>query len=142
MQPFTLFNSTHIISIVSTYLIIAMILVWVSYQSKPIKKNAEVSIGVLLITHYFMQFFHALSFELSWQEIIPLHMCDFSKLSIGLYLLGYGKRYFHCAFFWGIIPVIIVHSSLDILIKPANKLFAGNHNHLFHLIYFILLKFA
>ena len=104
MQPFTLLNSTHIISIFSTYLIIALILVWVSYQSKPIKKNAEVSIGVLLITHYFMQFFHAISFELSWQEIIPLHMCDFSKLSIGLYLLGYGKRYFHCAFFWGIIP--------------------------------------
>ena len=64
MQPFTLFNSTHIISIVSTYLIIALILVWVSYQSKPIKKNAEVSIGVLLITHYFMQFFHAISFDM------------------------------------------------------------------------------
>ena len=110
MQPFTLFNSTHIISIFSTYLIIALILVWVSYQSKPIKKNAEVSIGVLLITHYFMQFFHAISFELSWQEIIPLHMCDFSKLSIGLYLLGYGKRYFHCAFFWGIIPALsLIH---------------------------------
>ena len=31
-------------------------------------------------------------------------MCDFSKIAIGLYLLGYGERFFHCAFFWGIIP--------------------------------------
>ncbi|MDG2297391.1 MAG: TIGR02206 family membrane protein, partial [Gammaproteobacteria bacterium] len=29
---------------------------------------------------------------------------DFSKITIGLYLLGYGPRFFHCAFFWGIIP--------------------------------------
>ena len=104
MQPFVLFSFSHVISIIASYVIIALILFWISHQSNEIKKNAEVSIGVLLITHYFMQFFHAVSFDLSWQEIIPLHMCDFSKLSIGLYLLGYDKRFFHCAFFWGIIP--------------------------------------
>ena len=89
MQPFVLFSFSHVISIIASYVIIALILFWISHQSNEIKKNAEVSIGVLLITHYFMQFFHAVSFDLSWQEIIPLHMCDFSKLSIGLYLLGY-----------------------------------------------------
>ena len=104
MQPFVLFSFSHVISIIASYVIIALILFWISHQSNEIKKNAEISIGVLLITHYFMQFFHAVSFNLSWQEIIPLHMCDFSKLSIGLYLLGYDKRFFHCAFFWGIIP--------------------------------------
>ena len=104
MQTFTLFGFSHITSIILTYIIIALILFWVSHQSKEIKKNTEVSIGVLLITHYFMQFFHAISFDLSWQEIIPLHMCDFSKLAIGLYLLGYDKRFFHCAFFWGVVP--------------------------------------
>ena len=104
MQPFVLFSFSHVISIIASYVIIALILFWISHQSNEIKKNAEVSIGVLLITLYFMQFFHAVSFDLSWQEIIPLHMCDFSKLSIGLYLLGYDKRFFHCAFFWGIIP--------------------------------------
>ena len=104
MQPFVLFSFSHVISIIASYVIIALILFWISHRSNEIKKNAEVSIGVLLITHYFMQFFHAVSFDLSWQEIIPLHMCDFSKLSIGLYLLGYDKRFFHCAFFWGIIP--------------------------------------
>ncbi len=104
MQAFTLFSGSHTVSILITYLIIAAILIWVSRQSTEIKKYAEVSIGVLLITHYFMQFLHAISFDLSWQEIIPLHMCDFSKLAIGLYLLGYDKRLFYCALFWGTIP--------------------------------------
>ncbi len=104
MQAFSLFSGPHIVTIILTYLIIAAILFWVSNQSNEIKKNAKVSIGVLLITHYFMQFLHAVSFDLSWQEIIPLHMCDFSKLAIGLYLLGYDKRLFHCALFWGTIP--------------------------------------
>ena len=104
MEIFILFGFSHVMTIIITYLLIGLILFWVSHQSNEIQKNTKVSIGVLLITHYFMQFLHAISFDLAWQEVIPLHMCDFSKLSIGLYLLGYDKRFFHCAFFWGIIP--------------------------------------
>ena len=65
MQAFSLFSGPHIVTIILTYLFIAAILFWVSNQSNEIKKNAKVSIGVLLITHYFMQFLHAVSFDLS-----------------------------------------------------------------------------
>ena len=104
MQPFILFDQTHIFTMVVTYGVIILAILWIRSQSEQIVTQAKNSVGVLLLTHAFMQIFNAMSYQLAWQESIPLHMCDFSKISIGLYLLGYGPRFFHCAFFWGIIP--------------------------------------
>ena len=104
MQPFILFDQIHLLTLVLTYGVIAIAIFWIRSQSTKRIQYARVSVGVLLLTHAVMQVFNAYSYQLAWQEAIPLHMCDFSKITIGLYLLGYGPRFFHCAFFWGIIP--------------------------------------
>jgi len=104
MQPFILFDQTHIYTLVVTYGVIILATLWIRSQSEQIVTQAKISVGVLLLTHAVMQIFNAFSYQLAWQEAIPLHMCDFSKIAIGLYLLGYGERFFHCAFFWGTIP--------------------------------------
>ena len=101
MQPFILFDQTHIITLVVTYAVIVLAILWIRSQSEQIVTQAKISVGVLLLTHAVMQIFNAFSYQLAWQEAIPLHMCDFSKIAIALYLLGYGERFFHCAFFLG-----------------------------------------
>lgn len=104
MKPFILFSQAHLLTLLVTYGVIIFTTIWLKSQSKELIIHAKISVGVLLLTHAIMQIFNAMSYQLAWQESIPLHMCDFSKISIGLYLLGYGPRFFHCAFFWGIIP--------------------------------------
>ena len=99
MQPFILFNQTHLLTLLVTYGVIVFTIIWLRSKSKEIIIQAKISVGVLLLTHAVMQIFNAFSYQLAWQESIPLHMCDFSKIAIGLYLLGYGERLFHCAFF-------------------------------------------
>jgi hypothetical integral membrane protein (TIGR02206 family) len=104
MQPFILFDQSHIFTLIITYGVIILVILWIRSQPEQIITQAKISVGVLLLTHAVMQIFNAFSFQLAWQEAIPLHMCDFSKIAIGLYLLGFSERFFHCAFFWGTIP--------------------------------------
>ena len=102
MNPFVLFGQTHILSLILTYGLILLFTLYIRSLGDEKTQYARVSLGVLLITHAFLQIFYG--YQFAWWESLPLHMCDFSKVSIGLYLLGYGPRFFHCAFFWGIIP--------------------------------------
>jgi hypothetical integral membrane protein (TIGR02206 family) len=111
MPPFVLFDQTHLISLLLTYGLITILTLYVKSFSQEKIKYARVSLGVLLITHACLQLFYG--YQFIWWEALPLHMCDFSKVAIGLYLLGYGPRFFHCAFFWGIIPASMA------LITPA-----------------------
>jgi len=104
MNPFILFDQAHLLTLVFTYGLITLVIIGIKSQSDTNIAHAKIAVGVLLLTHAFMQIFNAFSYQMAWQEAIPLHMCDFSKIAIGLYLIGYGARFFHCAFFWGIIP--------------------------------------
>ena len=98
MNPFVLFGQTHILSLILTYGLIVLLTLYIKSLGDEKTQYARVSLGVLLITHAFLQIFYG--YQFAWWESLPLHMCDFSKVSIGLYLLGYGPRFFHCAFFW------------------------------------------
>ncbi|SVD92680.1 uncharacterized protein METZ01_LOCUS445534 [marine metagenome] len=115
MRPFILFDQIHWYTLIFTYGVITILTLWIKSQPKENIKYARFSVGVLLLTHAFMQIFNAYSYQLAWQEALPLHMCDFSKIAIALYLLGYGTRFFQCAFFWGIIPASMA------LFTPALK---------------------
>lgn len=113
MRPFVLFDPIHLATLAVTCIIIIVATYWIKHLDGHRLEHARVSLGVLLLVHLFMQLFNSFSYGLPWQESIPLHMCDLSKLTIALFLLGYGKKFFFCGLFWGTIPAIMA------LLTPA-----------------------
>jgi len=59
MQPFILFDQIHIITLVVTYGVIVLAILWIRSQSEQIVTQAKISVGVLLLTHAVMQIFNA-----------------------------------------------------------------------------------
>lgn len=56
----------------------------------------------MLIAHEISGIYTTTLFEYSWQEAIPLHMCDMSAIAIAYFLFVRKKIFFHCAFFWSV----------------------------------------
>ena len=72
MQPFILFDQIHLFTLVLTFGVIALAIFWIRSQSTERIQYARVSVGVLLLTHAVMQVFNAYSYQLAWQEAIPV----------------------------------------------------------------------
>tara|TARA_B100000029_G_C17561034_1_gene953367 strand:+ start:313 stop:1005 length:693 start_codon:yes stop_codon:yes gene_type:complete len=102
IEPFSLFGLQHLIVL----LIAASIIFGVSFffkgKDESTQFTAGISIAVLLIVHEIEQIFNTFTFNLAWQEAVPLHMCDLSAFAIAYYLWRREKIFFNCAFFWGI----------------------------------------
>ena len=62
MNPFVLFSQTHILSLILTYGLILLLTLYIKSLGDEKTQYARVSLGVLLITHAFLQIFYAVSY--------------------------------------------------------------------------------
>ena len=98
---FILFGSQHLIALLmSAAVIVAPVLL--RHKPAPVLDTAASAIAAVIVFHMILQTFNTFTFNLAWQEAIPLHMCDLSAMSIAYYLVKRQRIFFIPAFFWGV----------------------------------------
>ena len=102
MNELNLLSLSHITTVVIC--ILAIIYVPRYFVNRPAhsKKNLSYAITFLLIVNQVMDFYREGILSGRWQEGLPLHLCDFSTISVILYFITRHKDFFIFAFFFGI----------------------------------------
>tara|TARA_Y100001960_G_scaffold274119_1_gene302884 strand:- start:1275 stop:1967 length:693 start_codon:yes stop_codon:yes gene_type:complete len=123
IEPFNLFGLQHLIVLFIAASIIFGVSFFFRNKDESKQFTAGVSIAVLLIVHEIEQIFNTFTFNLAWQEAIPLHMCDLSAFAIAYYLWKREKIFFNCAFFWGIGGATMALLTPDVDFAYPNAVF-------------------
>tara|TARA_B100000686_G_scaffold222402_1_gene229566 strand:- start:489 stop:1181 length:693 start_codon:yes stop_codon:yes gene_type:complete len=123
IEPFNLFGLQHLIVLFIAASIIFGVSFFFRDKDESKQFTAGVSIAVLLIVHEIEQIFNTFTFNLAWQEAIPLHMCDLSAFAIAYYLWKREKIFFNCAFFWGIGGATMALLTPDVDFAYPNAVF-------------------
>ena len=102
MNELNLLSLSHITTVVIC--ILAIIYVPRYFVNRPAnsQKNLSYAITFLLIVNQVMDFYREGILSGRWQEGLPLHLCDFSTISVILYFITRHKDFFIFAFFFGI----------------------------------------
>ena len=123
IEPFNLFGLQHLIVLFIAASIIFGVSFFFRNKDESKQFTAGVSIAVLLIVHEIEQIFNTFTFNLAWQEAVPLHMCDLSAFAIAYYLWKREKIFFNCAFFWGIGGATMALLTPDVDFAYPNAVF-------------------
>ena len=104
-NPFILFGTTHIITII----VIAFISVMLPriYRTKTESQKSLMTkvIAFIIFCHVIISPYkdlYILANPYNWREVLPLHMCDLSEIFLICFLLGGPSILYKCAFFWGL----------------------------------------
>ena len=104
-EPFILFGKLHTDALVYSLLVILILCVLGNFLNNKVQKNAGKLIGVsLLLFEATKPFIYIYGFDRPWETYLPLHMCNFSAVLIGIFLLQEKKNqlFFELPFYWGI----------------------------------------
>jgi len=100
-MPFQLFGTQHFITLALCLLVIAGVPLMTRKKTDSTKVLIAKIIGVVIFVNLIDQIFNAFTFNLGWQEALPLHMCDLAGLAMGVYFIFDKKIFFNIGFFWG-----------------------------------------
>ena len=101
-QPFTIFGTSHIITLV---IILCLAIFFPrAYRNKSVsqKENVAKILAISIIALELIKPFIWHSLDYPWIRLIPIHMCSLSGFFIGIFLLTKKRIFFEVAFFWGI----------------------------------------
>ena len=84
--PLQMFGPQHMLTIFATFGIALIIPYYFKNSDEETKKIAGISISVIIAYQLITQAFTTFTFNLPWQEALPLHMCDMSAMAIMIYL--------------------------------------------------------
>lgn len=102
-SPFELVSYDHFLVTAFCILLIIFLPRLFLDRSDASKNTLKYSLVILILTFQVMDFFKVVYlFGEPWKTALPLHLCDFSALSIAGYLITGNKNLFNFAFFWGI----------------------------------------
>ena len=101
--PFKIISIEHFVSVAVCVSFIVLFPRLFKDKDQAILKKLRVSIVALILTFQILDFYKVVYlFGDPWKTALPLHLCDFSAISIAGYLLTGNKHLFNFAFFWGI----------------------------------------
>ena len=104
-NPFILFGTTHIITIIVIALISIMLPRIYRTKTEAQKSLMTKVIAFIIFCHVIISPYkdlYILANPYNWREVLPLHMCDLSEIFLAAFLLGGPKILYKCAFFWGL----------------------------------------
>ena len=106
-EPFILFGDQHVLSLAYSGVIIILLCLLGNFINTKNQDIAAKVIGVsLLVFEIAKPFIYIYGFDRPWQTFLPLHMCNFSAVLIGIFLLTKEKErnqmFFELPFYWGI----------------------------------------
>ena len=105
IEPFILFGEQHTQALTYSLLVILILCVLGNFLSNKTQEFAAKIIGVsLLVFEATKPFIYIYGFDKPWETYLPLHMCNFSAVLIGIFLLQKKKNqmFFELPFYWGI----------------------------------------
>lgn len=105
MADFELFGEQHTQSLIWSTIIIISICVVGNFLSNKSQSLAVKIIGVsLLVFEATKPFIYIYGFDKPWETYLPLHMCNFSAVLIGIFLLSKNRNqmFFELPFYWGV----------------------------------------
>ena len=102
MNQLVLLSPSHIITVCLSLAAIVYIPRLFRDSSDNVKKFLAYLIIFLLLVNQVMDFYREGIMSERWQEGLPLHLCDFSTMSIILYFITRHRDFFIFAFFFGI----------------------------------------
>ena len=104
-EPFILFGDQHVLSLIYTGVIIILLCILGNFINTKSQDVVAKVIGVsLLVFEITKPFIYIYGFDRPWQTFLPLHMCNFSAVLIGIFLLTKERNqmFFELPFYWGI----------------------------------------
>ena len=104
-EPFILFGDQHVLSLIYSGVIIIFLCLLANFINTKSQDMAAKIIGSSLIAFEITKpFIYIYGFDRPWQTFLPLHMCNFSAVLIGIFLLTKKKdqMFFELPFYWGI----------------------------------------
>ena len=102
MNQLVLLSPSHVITVCLSLAAIIFIPRFFRDSSDNVKKLLAYLIIFLLLVNQVMDFYREGIMSERWQEGLPLHLCDFSTMSIILYFITRHRDFFIFAFFFGI----------------------------------------
>lgn len=105
MEPFILFGDQHTQTLIWSTIMIIAICVAANFANNSSQSILTKIIGLsLLVFEATKPFIYIFGFDKPWEEYLPLHMCNFSAVLIGIFLLSRERNqmFFELPFYWGI----------------------------------------
>src|SRR6266480_6921408 len=102
--PFHAFRVAHITVIVLTISLPFVLAAFVRRSKlRLVERFIAVALSGLLVGNYFTYLLFVRRFDqASWQQTLPLQLCDWAMVVVIVALLTGSKRWFEVAYFWGI----------------------------------------
>ncbi len=102
--PFQAFGVSHLTVI---FLTIALPFVLAAVvrrsQLRAVERAIAFTLSGLLVANYLTYFFFVRQFNLAtWQEALPLQLCDWATVVVVIAMFATSPRWFEVAYFWGI----------------------------------------
>ena len=116
-NPFILFGTTHIVTIIAITLISIFLQLIYKTKSEYQKSIMTKAIAFVIFCHVIISPYkdlYLLENPYNWREVLPFHMCDLSEIFLIFFLLGGPSILYKCAFFWGLAGATMAIITPDI----------------------------
>ena len=116
-NPFILFGTTHIVTIIAITLISIFLPLIYKTKSEYQKSIMTKAIAFVIFCHVIISPYkdlYLLENPYNWREVLPFHMCDLSEIFLIFFLLGGPSILYKCAFFWGLAGATMAIITPDI----------------------------
>ena len=116
-NPFILFGTTHIVTIISIILVSIFLPLIYKTKSEYQKSIMTKAIAFVIFCHVIISPYkdlYLLDNPYNWREVLPFHMCDLSEIFLIFFLLGGPSILYKCAFFWGLAGATMAIITPDI----------------------------
>ena len=116
-NPFILFGTTHIVTIIVITLVSIFLPLIYKTKSEYQKSIMTKAIAFVIFCHVIISPYkdlYLLDNPYNWREVLPFHMCDLSEIFLIFFLLGGPSILYKCAFFWGLAGATMAIITPDI----------------------------
>ena len=116
-NPFILFGTTHIVTIIAITLVSIFLPLIYKTKSEYQKSIMTKAIAFVIFCHVIISPYkdlYLLDNPYNWREVLPFHMCDLSEIFLIFFLLGGPSILYKCAFFWGLAGATMAIITPDI----------------------------
>ena len=116
-NPFLLFGTTHIVTIILITLVSIFLPLIYKTKSEYQKSIMTKAIAFVIFCHVIISPYkdlYLLDNPYNWREVLPFHMCDLSEIFLIFFLLGGPSILYKCAFFWGLAGATMAIITPDI----------------------------
>ena len=116
-NPFILFGTTHIVTIILITLVSIFLPLIYKTKSEYQKSIMTKAIAFVIFCHVIISPYkdlYLLDNPYNWREVLPFHMCDLSEIFLIFFLLGGPSILYKCAFFWGLAGATMAIITPDI----------------------------